>query len=101
MDKLAIVLERIKLYHPRQVILFGSWATGEQDEYSDLDLVVIKDTDRRFLERLIDVSDFIGLDIDKVDVFVYTPEEWQRMIEWGSSFAEEVMRTGRIIYETG
>lgn len=101
MDKLELVLARIKLYAPERVILFGSWATGEQDEYSDLDLVVIKNTEKRFLERLIEVSEVIGSDIDKVDVFVYTPEEWLRMIEWGSSFAAEVLSKGRIVYEKG
>jgi predicted nucleotidyltransferase len=100
-DKPGLVLERIKLYAPERVILFGSWARGEQDEYSDLDLVIIKNTDKRFLERLIEVSEIIGSDIDKVDVLVYTPEEWERMVEWGNPFAEEVLKQGRVIYEKG
>jgi predicted nucleotidyltransferase len=74
---------------------------GEQDEYSDLDLVVVKSTEKRFLERLIEISELIGSDVDKVDVFVYTPEEWERMTGWENPFAEEVLRKGRVVYEKG
>ena len=38
-------------------------------------------------------------DLDKVDVFVYTPEEWQKMKEWESPFAETVIKEGEILYE--
>ncbi len=64
------VVERLKEYQPEKIILFGSYATEEADEYSDLDLVVIKKTDRRFVERLVEVSQVIGFDLGKVDVFV-------------------------------
>ncbi|MGQ9629112.1 MAG: nucleotidyltransferase domain-containing protein [bacterium] len=101
MDKLEIVMERLKKYKPIKVILFGSYGTESADEYSDLDLVVIKKTKRRFIRRLIEVSNIIGSDIDKVDVFVYTPEEWEKMIEWENPFAQEVLKKGRIIYEKG
>jgi len=99
MDKLKTVLKRLKSYDPDKIILFGSYATGEIDEFSDIDLIVIKDTNKRFIERLIEVSEIIGSNIDKVDVFVYTNEEWKRMIEWGSPFAQEVLKKGKIIYE--
>jgi predicted nucleotidyltransferase len=37
---------------------------GEADEFSDIDLVIIKDTDKRFIERLIEVSGIIGSDLE-------------------------------------
>ena len=39
--------------------------------------VVIKRTDKRFLERLIDVVIFIDYDLGHVNFFVYTPEEFE------------------------
>lgn len=94
-----VVVERLKSYQPEKVILFGSHARGEPDEYSDLDLVVIKKTDKRFMERLVEASRIIGLDMGKVDVLVYSPEEWERMIEWENPFAQEVLKEGRVLYE--
>lgn len=42
----------------RKAIVFGSVARGEADEWSDLDLVIVADTARPFLERY---RDFEGL----------------------------------------
>ena len=36
---------------PQKIILFGSWARGERDAHSDIDLLIIKDTPARFLDR--------------------------------------------------
>ena len=43
-------------YAPQKVILFGSYAYGEPDEDSDIDLLIIKDTDKRPIERWIEVK---------------------------------------------
>ena len=99
MNKLELVLERLRNYHPEKIILFGSFGTENADEFSDLDLVVIKNTKERFLRRLIDASSLVGSDIDKVDIFVYTPEEWERMIEWENPFAQAVLKEGKVLYE--
>jgi len=42
MNKLEVVLERLKGYQAEKIILFGSYVMGQEDEYSDLDLAVIK-----------------------------------------------------------
>jgi len=99
MENLKRVLERLKEYQPEKIILFGSYARGQTDEYSDLDFVLIKKTDKRFLERLIEVAKLIDNDLGDVDVFVYTPEEFERMIEWGNPFIERVLKEGRTLYE--
>jgi predicted nucleotidyltransferase len=88
-----------KKYEPEKIIVFGSYVHGEVDEYSDLDFVVIKETSKRFLERLIDVAKLIDDELGQVDVFVYTPEEFQRMIEWKNPFIESVLKEGRVVYE--
>ncbi|MDZ7262577.1 MAG: nucleotidyltransferase domain-containing protein [candidate division KSB1 bacterium] len=49
MNKLDRVIECLKRYEPEKIILFGSYARGEVDESSDVDFVVIKKTDKRFL----------------------------------------------------
>jgi len=81
MDKVASILEKLETYKPQKVIVFGSYVRGEADEYSDLDFVVIKDTEKRFLERLIEVAKVVGTEFGRVDIFVYTPEEFKMMKE--------------------
>ena len=93
------MLERLKECQPEKIILFGSYARGDADEYSDLDFVVIKKTDKRFLERLIEVAKLINNDLGNVDVFVYMSEEFERMIEWENPFIERVLKEERILYE--
>ena len=46
----AVLVKRLRprLAGARRALLFGSVARGEADEWSDLDLVVIADTDRTF-----------------------------------------------------
>ncbi len=84
-----------------RILLFGSFARGDQNRASDVDLVIVARTDLPFVERIgralercYEVSDRVP-----VDVLVYTPREWRRMLAAGSSFAGEVLRTGRVLYE--
>src|SRR5438132_12179405 len=61
-------------YQPEQVIVFGSLASGHITETSDLDLLIVKETDKRFFERIKDVVKICDYDIG-VDFLIYTPEE--------------------------
>ena len=60
--------------------MFGSVARGEADEWSDLDLLVVAETERTFCERY---RDFTGLyDVwPRLDLLVYTSAEFERMVE--------------------
>lgn len=97
--RIKLVVEDLKVYRPEKVILFGSATKGEIDEYSDLDIVVIKKTTQRFLERLVEVSKLLRDEVYPADIFVYTPEELEVMRERENPFIEEVLKSGRIIYE--
>ena len=72
---LTILVDKL---HPERIILFGSLANGQIHEWSDLDLVVVAETELPFLERLeqifLRLEPHVGL-----DVLVYTPEEVQRL----------------------
>lgn len=99
MNKVKKVIECIKRYNPQKIIIFGSYTRGETDEYSDLDFVVIKKTKKRFIRRLIEVAKLIDYKHGQVDVFVYTPTEFNRMIKYGNPFIEQVLKEGKVVYE--
>lgn len=100
MDKLSRAIECMKKYEPEKIILFGSYAREEIDEYSDMDFVVIKKTDKRFLERMIEVAKLLDSDLGQVDVFVYTPEEFEDMVKSENPFMKEVFKDGKVVYES-
>jgi len=102
--KLSQALEQIlrtvtTRYQARKVILFGSMAQGTVGEWSDLDLVIIKDTTLPFLERLKEVALLCRVRVG-VDFLVYTPKEFAQMIAENNPFIiEEVIRKGKVLYE--
>ena len=92
------VVKQIMAYKPERIILFGSYARGEQDEYSDIDLILIKKTDTRFIQRQIEVLSHVSSEF-RVDPIVYTPEEFLSMIESENPFIEQVLKDVKILYE--
>jgi predicted nucleotidyltransferase len=81
----------------KKIILFGSLARGNIHKGSDIDLIIVKETDKRFLERL-DVFYSLLLPRVAMDIFVYTPEEFERMAE-ENGFIRTALREGKVLYE--
>jgi predicted nucleotidyltransferase len=75
-------LERIKSQFPaldvQKVILFGSLATGKVGKSSDLDLIIVKKSDKKFLDRMDEFYEKLDSKVS-MDIMVYTPEEFERM----------------------
>lgn len=82
----------------KQVIIFGSWARGTQDKRSDLDLIIIEDTEKRFFQRYDDFNElFERLGSLEIDMLIYTPKEFESMLD--RSFIREAVDNGKLIYE--
>ena len=89
----------IREYEPEKLILFGSAAQGELHEWSDLDLVVIKRTDKSMLERIEEVLRLVRPKVG-LDVLVYTPEEMEDLITERRVFVlDEIIYKGAVAYE--
>jgi predicted nucleotidyltransferase len=94
-----ILATLIVKYQPEKIILFGSMVTGDVGEWSDLDLVIIKDTSLPFMKRLKEVALLCGAPVS-VDYLVYTPEEFNEMIKQNNHFIlNEIVNGGKVIYE--
>ncbi|NLI32946.1 MAG: nucleotidyltransferase domain-containing protein [Deltaproteobacteria bacterium] len=79
------------------VILFGSVARNESDELSDVDLVIVKETEEDFFSRIRRVLQILNLKTG-IDVLVYTPDELQRMKEQGNALIETVLEEGIVVH---
>lgn len=87
------------LYKPERLYLFGSWARSEEDELSDLDLIVIKDTRSPFFDRLRGVSRLLPAEVGGVNILVYTLGEFAKMQKEGNAFAEMIVEEASLIYD--
>lgn len=95
-----LVRRLVAEYAPQKVILFGSHAHGEPGPDSDIDLLVIKDTAERFLDRLRQVRRILAGDRQEValEVLVLTPQELRERLAAGDQFVAEILQTGRVLY---
>jgi len=96
------IMEKIKQqYQPSKIVLFGSYAYGQPDRDSDIDLLIIKDTSERPIDRRVTVARMVS-DPKRLIPFepiVLTPEEVRERIEVGDQFLKEILDKGEVLYE--
>jgi uncharacterized protein len=97
-ERLKVLLQALQCYHPQCVILFGSTARGDSDAASDLDVLVVKDTDEPFVHRLETMAELCPPGIH-ADILVYTPEEITLMVADKNPFILQVLAEGKVVYE--
>lgn len=99
-DKISeIVVKIASEYNPERIILFGSYAKGDPDENSDLDLFIIKETALPRPERIIQVRKMLYGARIPIDLIVFTPKEIEESKDNIFSFVHEVLNTGKTLYE--
>jgi uncharacterized protein len=99
-EVLQAVAERIaESLRPEKIILFGSYARGTPTSDSDVDLLVIMETDAPRTQRYLAVSRLLYPRPFPVDILVKTPGEIERALEIGDIFIHEILSEGRVLYE--
>jgi len=90
------IVEILKNENIERVILFGSLARGTTRSGSDIDLIVVRNTDKRFLDRVDDIIRLVE-PVMGLDVLVYTPKEFELM-KHSSSFVRNAIGEGKVLY---
>jgi len=85
--------------HPAKVILFGSYARGEADDASDLDLMVVEQglTDRA--KEYLRLKEAIGHAGVGVDLLVVSEQEFERRSQVPGTAAYWAKKEGKILYD--
>jgi predicted nucleotidyltransferase len=91
------IISDLSKFNPEKIILFGSQVRGDWDEESDIDIIVVYQTDKKFLDRLEELYMTWSLPV-AVDILAYTPEEFTDMME-DNYFLKQSVDEGKIIYE--
>ncbi|MBS0656493.1 MAG: nucleotidyltransferase domain-containing protein [Verrucomicrobia bacterium] len=95
------MLERlIEQYNPIKIVLFGSHALGNSDADSDIDLLIVKDTQDRFIDRWCTVGSILAGTHTSipVDTLVLTPQEVEKRLSMGDQFIAEILEKGKVLY---
>jgi HEPN domain-containing protein/predicted nucleotidyltransferase len=97
-ERLRIVtIKIIQLLKPEKIILFGGYAKGKK-RLSTLDLIVIADTQLAFLDRIKLIRENTKGGFPTVSPLIYTPHEFDLMIQGGEGFLENAIEEGRVLY---
>lgn len=85
----------------RKIILFGSFARGTETRHSDVDLIIVMDTEKRFFDRYDGIHGEVLrlLKPYSVEFFIYTPDEFERMRSGGNPFIRRALKEGIVAYE--
>lgn len=81
----------------QKIILFGSLAEGNVGRGSDIDLIIVKHTNKRFLDRLDEMNLKLQPNVG-LDILVYAPNEFE-MMSRDNMFIRNALRTGVMLYE--
>jgi predicted nucleotidyltransferase len=99
-EALAVIVQRlVPTLQPNKIIVFGSYIYGTPSPDSDLDLLIIIDTQDRPVDRHQSVSSLLRPRPFPLDILVKTPEEIEQAYAQGDPFIVEIITQGRVLYE--
>jgi len=94
------IIEKIaQNFFPEKIILFGSYAGGKPGPDSDMDLMIIMDTELPKYKRATQIRLLFNPTPCPMDILVYTPEEIEDWNGVTNHIITEVMEKGKVVYE--
>lgn len=95
-----IVKEIKEKYEPIKIILYGSYSYGTQTQDSDIDILVIKNTNERPIDRWIKLKKILRNVVKKIPIspLVYNPKEIEERLAIKDFFIKEILENGKVIY---
>lgn len=99
-ELLAEVVQRIRsVGSPQKIVLFGSWARGTARPDSDLDLLIIEESDLPRWRRSARYRRALCGVFPAKDLLVWTPQEIDAWRLVPNAFISTVLREGKLLYE--
>jgi predicted nucleotidyltransferase len=94
----SVVRTIVSNVHPRQIIVFGSYSDGTANNDSDLDLVVVWDTELNLHQRNVHLCNLFQQRDFPLDVFTYTVQELDRFRDVPGTVLYEAVHHGKVLY---
>jgi predicted nucleotidyltransferase len=86
---------------PHKIVVFGSRARGDARPDSDLDLLVIEDSDLPRFQRSPRYYHALAGLFPAKDIMVYTPEEVNEWSDVPNAIVTVALRDGKVLYGDG
>ncbi len=100
LQEIKRVAERMgRAANAERVVLFGSHARGDAAEHSDVDLMIVAESDLPRFKRSRELYKLLRPYPFAMDLIVYTPQEIERGKRSPISFVSTVLREGQTLYE--
>lgn len=94
-----LVEKIVEIFHPQKIILFGSYAYGNPQPESDVDILVIMDTPLKESQQALEIRKAVNIFFG-LDLIVRTPQNLDERLQWGDSFLKEIVTKGKVLYES-
>jgi len=94
-----VVKRIVEAVNPQKIILFGSYAYGKPHKESDLDILVVMDSDLPRYKRSVPIYRALADLLIPMDILVYTPQEIEAWKEVPQAFITSILRKGKVLYE--
>jgi predicted nucleotidyltransferase/HEPN domain-containing protein len=89
----------LKVYDPEAIILFGSLGRGDGDEFSDVDLLIVIETDRDIKDLGEEMTRYLDPLVRDKHILVRTPEEFCRQMDIPGTLVFSVVNEGKVLFE--
>lgn len=89
----------VEVANPEKIILFGSYAYGRPSQDSDLDILVVMNTNLPRYKRSVPIYRALADLLIPLDILVYTPQEIEAWEDVPQAFITSILRKGKVIYE--
>mgnify|MGYP002641044628 FL=1 len=93
-----VVRQIAEKFHPQKIILFGSYARGNPRPESDVDILVVMDTELKESQQSLQIRRYLNLFFG-LDIILYTPKRLEERIAMGDYFVQDILEEGKVMYE--
>ncbi len=98
-----IITELVRLiaekFDPDKIILFGSYAYGEPEPFSDIDLLVVMETDKDEWQQAQTIRAILPARSFGLDILVRSQSEINHRIAINDWFLKDIVTQGKLVYE--
>lgn len=95
----AVVDKIVAACQPDKIMLFGSYATGQATEDSDIDLLIVKETNLPRHQRGREVRQYLYGSKFPIDIVVATPHELEQSRSNPYSLLYQALHSSKTVYE--